>query len=460
MRRSASGVARPGVAGRDAAIDCWLVAALAVSAPRSVPRRRGARARLAAPDGVCCRRCARTLEIAQDAALDALDAEDVATHDALDLAVGRSGGPRDPSRVASRRRWRPAVAAEEVGDDHAVASASTAFLASLLRPAGSGDRDAAAAQRSRSSARPRASGLIRRCLHADDVETRAQAIEALRRWVTDVVSRAVVRLLDSEPEPTDGPDPTSTPLPAVCSRTGTAGSAPAIRTLAAHLAGGAARGRGAGLDRSGTRRALGGGRHPARREPDARDGGDARRAGADAVPARVRCSSTSRRRISSASPRPRSSASIAAGEALVREGDVGDELIVIVEGSVEVVRDIDAEHRVLRRYQKGDHIGELAVLREGTRAATVVAGTPASGSGPGGDAVKAILRERPEAAMAMLGPLADADQHEHHEDRPGTAPRCRPARSRSCGPTSKGRCAWCASSAQRYDALQRRTHWR
>ena len=57
---------------------------------------------------------------------------------------------------------------------------------------------------------------------------------------------------------------------------------------------------------------------------------------------------------------------------LVREGDLGDELIVIVEGSVRVVRaEPDGTERLLRRYEAGDHIGELAVLRERPRAATV-----------------------------------------------------------------------------------------
>jgi CRP-like cAMP-binding protein len=75
---------------------------------------------------------------------------------------------------------------------------------------------------------------------------------------------------------------------------------------------------------------------------------------------------------------------------------------------VQVVRDIDGERRLIRRYQKGDHIGELAVLREGRRTATVVADPPGvRGLVLGGEAVKAILRERPEAAMAMLGTLAD-----------------------------------------------------
>ena len=98
-----------------------------------------------------------------------------------------------------------------------------------------------------------------------------------------------------------------------------------------------------------------------------------------------------------------------ADEALVREGDVGDELIVIVEGSVRVVRaEPDGTERLIRRYGAGDHIGELAVLREAPRAATVDRrGRRRAGLVIGGDGLTAILRERPDAAMAMLATLAE-----------------------------------------------------
>ena len=62
------------------------------------------------------------------------------------------------------------------------------------------------------------------------------------------------------------------------------------------------------------------------------------------------------------------------GEALFREGDLGQELVVVIEGSVRVVHvEPDGTERLLTRYGAGDHIGELAVLREAPRAATVVA---------------------------------------------------------------------------------------
>ena len=94
---------------------------------------------------------------------------------------------------------------------------------------------------------------------------------------------------------------------------------------------------------------------------------------------------------------------------LVREGDIGNELMVILEGTVRVVRlEPDGGERFIRRYEAGDHIGELAVLREAPRAATVIAdGVDVRALVINGESLKAILRERPDAAMAMLATLAE-----------------------------------------------------
>ena len=93
---------------------------------------------------------------------------------------------------------------------------------------------------------------------------------------------------------------------------------------------------------------------------------------------------------------------------LVTEGDVGDELVVIVEGEVMVVHGEGPEARLIRTYGVGDHIGELAVLRAQPRAATVIAcDDGVVGLAIGGAGLRAILEERPEAAMGMLATLAD-----------------------------------------------------
>jgi hypothetical protein len=97
------------------------------------------------------------------------------------------------------------------------------------------------------------------------------------------------------------------------------------------------------------------------------------------------------------------------GATLMDEGDIGRELLVILDGTVRVVRiGPDGSERLIRRYEAGDHIGELAVLREGPRAATVIAeGDSIRTLVIDGENLKAILRERPEAAMAMLATLAE-----------------------------------------------------
>jgi CRP-like cAMP-binding protein len=97
------------------------------------------------------------------------------------------------------------------------------------------------------------------------------------------------------------------------------------------------------------------------------------------------------------------------GEVLVREGDVGDELYVILEGSVVVTRrQPDESERVLRTYGAGDHVGELAVLRARPLVATVTAEAERVRTlVVGGDGLVAILRERPEVAMALLATLAE-----------------------------------------------------
>lgn len=99
----------------------------------------------------------------------------------------------------------------------------------------------------------------------------------------------------------------------------------------------------------------------------------------------------------------------AAGDVLMREGEIGHEMFVILDGSVVVTKvDDDGALRRLRTYGPGDHVGELAVLRDRVRAATVTAeGGPVSTLAIDGDGLTAILRERPEAAMALLATLAE-----------------------------------------------------
>jgi CRP-like cAMP-binding protein len=92
---------------------------------------------------------------------------------------------------------------------------------------------------------------------------------------------------------------------------------------------------------------------------------------------------------------------------LCREGEIGDELLVIVDGQVRVIKGANGAARTLRTLKAGEHIGELAILREQPRSASVVAdGESVRTLVIRGAELKAILRDRPEVAMAMLGSLA------------------------------------------------------
>jgi len=97
-----------------------------------------------------------------------------------------------------------------------------------------------------------------------------------------------------------------------------------------------------------------------------------------------------------------------AHEPLMTEGELGDELVVIVDGEVTVVQGEGPNARLVRSYSAGDHIGELAVLRARPRVATVIAGDDGvRGLVIGGEGLRAILEERPEVALAMLATLAE-----------------------------------------------------
>ena len=80
---------------------------------------------------------------------------------------------------------------------------------------------------------------------------------------------------------------------------------------------------------------------------------------------------------------------VPAGEVLIREGEPGDRFYVIVEGDVAVSR--DGAHIVDRH--AGEHVGEIALMRDVPRTATVTAITP----------VKLLALEREPFLAAVTG---------------------------------------------------------
>jgi HEAT repeat protein len=308
-------------------------------------------------------------------------------------------------RHALALAWPVTAGAETDAMGHGEA-ASASFLQFLLERRGSGIEDRLLTALAVLGA-PDASGLIRRCLRSNDAETRAQAIEALEALGDRRLARAVVELL--EIEPSDRSVPAHEALAGLVDDPDPWVRALALRTLSEHLSGEwrAVMERSAGDPDPIVRAVVASGVH---------DGGtDMPQTGATLgdvdrimflrrVPLFAELGPEDLQRLAMTGVER----FYPGGEALVREGELGDELVVIVEGTVRVVRHEAGVERLLRTYGSGDHIGELAVLRERPRAATVLADEPGvRGLVIGGEGLKAILRERPEAAWALLATLAE-----------------------------------------------------
>jgi CRP/FNR family transcriptional regulator, cyclic AMP receptor protein len=91
-----------------------------------------------------------------------------------------------------------------------------------------------------------------------------------------------------------------------------------------------------------------------------------------------------------------------AGRVLARQGDRGREFFVIVEGSAEVAVD----GRRIATLGAGDFFGEMALLTEERRSATVTAVTPLRGLVIVDRAFARLLREEPGVQAKILGTVA------------------------------------------------------
>ncbi len=93
---------------------------------------------------------------------------------------------------------------------------------------------------------------------------------------------------------------------------------------------------------------------------------------------------------------------IPAGDVLCREGDIGQEFFVIVEGETEVTR---KGKRVAAR-GGGDFVGEIALLEETTRMATVTAKTPLRVFVLTRPDFRHLVRENPSVEQKVMRALA------------------------------------------------------
>jgi uncharacterized protein YhbP (UPF0306 family) len=67
---------------------------------------------------------------------------------------------------------------------------------------------------------------------------------------------------------------------------------------------------------------------------------------------------------------------VGAGDVIVRQGAPADKFFIIIDGEVEVTREDDGQIRTLATLKRGQFFGEIAILRNTPRMATVKAVTP------------------------------------------------------------------------------------
>ena len=95
-----------------------------------------------------------------------------------------------------------------------------------------------------------------------------------------------------------------------------------------------------------------------------------------------------------------------AGEAIVREGDMSGRFYIITSGQVAVVQQVDGKERLIRRLGPGDHFGEIALLGNRRRTATVRTVTDTSVLSLAQQDFAALVEHLP-ALQDALGPPDD-----------------------------------------------------
>ena len=96
-------------------------------------------------------------------------------------------------------------------------------------------------------------------------------------------------------------------------------------------------------------------------------------------------------------------AEIPAGRSVVRQGDPGSGLFVVLDGSVRVVRNGE----LLAELGPGQWFGELAVLDRGPRTAAVITAVPTRCLAVAAWDAERLMLERPTLAVAVARAMAE-----------------------------------------------------
>jgi HEAT repeat protein len=92
-----------------------------------------------------------------------------------------------------------------------------------------------------------------------------------------------------------------------------------------------------------------------------------------------------------------------ANEMIAHQGDIGDEMYIIVSGEVHVIVETDETTRVeLARRKPGEYVGEMAIISDEPRMASLIALGDVRALCINQKQFEGILRERPETCLAVM----------------------------------------------------------
>ncbi len=94
------------------------------------------------------------------------------------------------------------------------------------------------------------------------------------------------------------------------------------------------------------------------------------------------------------------------GDIIFSEGEIGTEMYIIQSGTVELLKEIGGETRVLATLEKGDFFGEMSVLEDLPRTASARAKTDVELVRINGATFDAMLKSNTEIAIRMMRKLS------------------------------------------------------
>jgi CRP-like cAMP-binding protein len=96
------------------------------------------------------------------------------------------------------------------------------------------------------------------------------------------------------------------------------------------------------------------------------------------------------------------------GERIISQGDSGDAMYLILEGSVQVIRDIGVGQQFLAKLERNRSFGEIALLTDSARTANVIAETPVRLIRISTDKINRLSADNPRIALQIYRILAQS----------------------------------------------------